>query len=53
MEWLPILQGLSTPVLIGAVWIGYRVIVALHGIDTRLAIVEHELKAHRLTEKDT
>ena len=51
MEWLPVLQGLSTPILLVIGGMGYRGLVALHGIDKRLTVVEYELRQHRLTEE--
>ena len=51
MELLPILQGLSTPILLALGVLSYRGLVALHAIDKRLTIVEYELRQHRLTEE--
>ena len=51
MEILPILQALSTPVLMAFGWLGWRGTNALHKIDKRLTIVEYELREHRKTEE--
>lgn len=50
-EILPLLQGLSTPVLLV---VGVLVVKGnnlLHGIDKRVTIIEFQLKQHRLTEE--
>jgi len=52
MEVLPLLQGLSTPILLAIGAVAWRAKDALHKIDLRLSIVESELKMHRLTERD-
>ena len=52
MEILPILQGLSTPILLVIGAIGYRGVNALHAIDKRLTLVEYELREHRKTEPE-
>jgi hypothetical protein len=44
MEFLPILQGLSTPLLLVIGGIAYRGMQTLHDIDKRMAIVETKLE---------
>lgn len=44
MELLPILQGLSTPILLVIGIMAYKGMTALHDIDKRLAIVETQVK---------
>jgi len=43
MELLPLLQGLSTPLLLVIGAISYRAMTSLHDIDKRLAVVESKL----------
>ena len=50
MELLPILQGLSTPILLVIGVMAYRGMNALHEIDKRLAIVETQVKGIQRNE---
>ena len=49
-EILPILQGLSTPVLLVVGWLVHKGNSAIHELDKRIAIVEYQLSEHRKTE---
>ena len=44
MDILPVLQGLSTPVLLALGVIMSRIYSAIHQIDKRLTIVEHDIQ---------
>lgn len=44
MDWLPILQGISTPILLVIGGMAYRGMNALHDIDKRVAIIETQVR---------
>lgn len=44
MEWLPILQGISTPILLVIGGMAWRGMNALHDIDKRVAIIEVNMR---------
>lgn len=39
-DFIALSQGLSVPVLVGAVWIGYKILRVLNLIETRLSVLE-------------
>lgn len=45
MELLPILQGLSTPILLVIGGMAYRGMNALHDLDKRVAVIETKVGA--------
>lgn len=47
MELLPILQAVSTPVLLALGVVHYRSMLSIHAIDKRLAVIETKVSGLR------